>query len=192
MQQMLPGQAYPAAHVLAPRVHLHFARHLNDARVRSGELLASLPDVDAIGAVIETAFWASLRREEGYVPRISLAFVAPDQAAQPLRFGHPLPLEAAALTRVAPAVAPAAFTSAWARRQRPVGVGSRARLPRLCFSPRWPRRLLVVNTRSGVLGVQNVASSRRPDQGHRRTGVHVARLPAAAHPARLRRAQLVD
>ncbi|HEY7287600.1 MAG TPA: hypothetical protein VH497_19250, partial [Vicinamibacterales bacterium] len=70
---MLPGQAYPAAHALAPRVHAHFARHLNDAHARGSETLASLPDVDAIGAVIETAFWASLRREEGYIPRISLA-----------------------------------------------------------------------------------------------------------------------
>src|SRR5687768_12794626 len=32
-----------------------------------------MPDAETIEAVIEAAFWASLRREEGYTPRISLA-----------------------------------------------------------------------------------------------------------------------
>jgi hypothetical protein len=38
------------------------------------------------------------------VPRISLAALRPDETPHPLRFDHPLPLDAAALTRVAPAV----------------------------------------------------------------------------------------
>ena len=54
--------------------------------------------------MIDAAFWASLRREEGYMPRISLAFLSPEQAVQPLLFERPLPLDPAALTRVAPAV----------------------------------------------------------------------------------------
>src|SRR4051794_11429673 len=102
---MLPGQGYPAAHALAPRVYAHFARHLEDARARTRSALASLPDVEAIASIIEAAFWASLRREEGYVPRISLAFLSPEEADQPLRLRQPLALDAAALTRVAPAVA---------------------------------------------------------------------------------------
>src|SRR5262245_33210177 len=112
---MLPGQAYPAAHALAPRVYAHFARHLDDARIRSRAMVASLPDVEAIAAIIETAFWASLRREEGYLPRISLAFVSPEEATQPLRLERPLPLDPTALTRVAPAVAPAGIHLAVAR-----------------------------------------------------------------------------
>jgi len=153
---MHPGQAYPAAHVLAPRAHAHFARHLNDARAHDGGVLASLPDIDAIGAIIETAFWASLRREEGYAPRISLAFVSPDQAAQPLHFGHPLPLDAAALTRVAPAVAPAGIHLGVSRDDNGgLSVWGIVRtLPRLCFvlEVAAPGLLVVKHQRGGLLG----------------------------------------
>jgi hypothetical protein len=55
-------------------------------------------------AVIDAAFWASLRREEGYVPKISLVVLPPERTANPLRFERPLPLTASALSRVAPAV----------------------------------------------------------------------------------------
>jgi hypothetical protein len=54
--------------------------------------------------MIDAAFWASLRREEGYVPRISLALLPPDNAPHPLLFERPLPLSPGALVRVAPAV----------------------------------------------------------------------------------------
>src|SRR4029453_13388423 len=91
---MLQGQAFPAAHALAPIVHEHFAHHLEQARRRMRGPFASLPDVDAIAAIIESAFWASLRREEGYVPRISLAFVSPNEVEEPLRFAQPLRLQA--------------------------------------------------------------------------------------------------
>jgi hypothetical protein len=131
---MLQGQAYPAAHVLAPRVYAHFSHHLDEARGTGRDPLASLPDIDAIAAMIETAFWASLRREEGYVPRISLAFVSPEEAIQPLRLEQPLRLDAGALTRVAPAVAPAGIHLAVARDANGLSVWGTVRaLPRLCF-----------------------------------------------------------
>jgi hypothetical protein len=95
--------AYPAARAVAPRVHDHFARRLAKAAKR-GLTAASLPDIAAIEAMVDAAFWASLRREEGYVPRISLAFVSPDEATHPLMFERPLTLDPGALTRVAPAV----------------------------------------------------------------------------------------
>jgi sensor domain DACNV-containing protein len=98
------GQAYAAAWTVAPRVHAYFARHLAEARARGIAPLASLPDEDAIGSMIDAAFWTSLRREEGYVPRISLAFLSPSEADHPLTLDRPLPLSAGALTRVAPAV----------------------------------------------------------------------------------------
>jgi hypothetical protein len=94
------GQSYPAARTVAPKVHAHFARHL---AAMSEEGLKG-PDVGAIEAMIDAAFWASLRREEGYAPKISLALVPPDRAGQPLLFERPLPLEPGALARVAPAV----------------------------------------------------------------------------------------
>src|SRR5499433_3066642 len=98
------GRAYPAAQRVASRLHAHFSRHREEA-VRQGRSgLASVPDIGAIEALIEAAFWASLRREEGYVPRISLAFVAPEAVKQPLRFERQLPLAAQPLTRLAPTV----------------------------------------------------------------------------------------
>ena len=98
------GQTYPAAKAVAPTVAAHFARHLAEARQQGQQNLASLPAVGAIEAMIDAAFWASLRREEGYVPKISLAFLSPGQAAQPLLLERQLPLDPAVLTRVAPAV----------------------------------------------------------------------------------------
>jgi hypothetical protein len=152
---MLQGQAYPAAHLLAPRVHTHFATHLEDARSRGGDPVASLPDIDAIAAIIEAGFWASLRREEGYVPKISLAFVAPEDAVQPLRFEQPLPLDAAALTKVAAAVAPAGIHLGVWRGVAGLSVWGTVRtLPRLCFvlEVAAPGLLVVKHQRGGVLG----------------------------------------
>jgi hypothetical protein len=54
--------------------------------------------------MIDAAFWASLRREEGFTPQISLAFVPPDALVSPLRLEKPLPLAPQSLTRVSPAV----------------------------------------------------------------------------------------
>ena len=98
------GETYPAARSVAPRVHAHFARYLDVARQQGIMPVATLPGVDQIEMMIDVAFWSSLRREEGYVPRISLAFVAPDQAAYPLTFERSLALGATGLARLAPAV----------------------------------------------------------------------------------------
>lgn len=82
----------------------HFARHLATAPPGGESQLAPVPDIETVQAIVDAAFWASLRREEGYAPRISLALVAPEQVARPLRFERPLPLSPESLTRVAPAV----------------------------------------------------------------------------------------
>jgi hypothetical protein len=66
--------------------------------------LAPLPEAETIEAVIDAAFWASLRREEGYSPRISLAFLSREEAGHPLILERPLELSPGALTRVSPAV----------------------------------------------------------------------------------------
>jgi hypothetical protein len=97
-----PG--YPAARIVAPKVEAHFAQHAEEARRRGREVRVPPPDADTIEAIIDAAFWASLRREETYVPKISLAYVPPDIAPHPLLFERPLPLSAAALVKVAPAV----------------------------------------------------------------------------------------
>lgn len=99
---MEPG--YPAARAVAPRIQAHFARHA--ATASASERAAALPvPVSAdIEALIDAAFWGSLRREEGYVPKISLVLLPPELAPHPLRFERPLPLSPSTLVRVAPAV----------------------------------------------------------------------------------------
>ncbi len=95
---------YPAARAAAARIRDHFARHISALDPRPNGPAAEAPDSAAIEAILEAAFWASLRREEGYTPRISLALIAPDKPTSPLKFERRLPLAAQPLTRLAPAV----------------------------------------------------------------------------------------
>jgi len=96
--------AYPAARIVAPKIYAHFAMHEQKARERGRAVVAAPPDEQTIEALVDAAFWASLRREETYIPKISLAFVEPEAATHPMRFDRPLPLVPAALVKVAPAV----------------------------------------------------------------------------------------
>src|SRR5216110_3010463 len=100
--RVVPDPSYPAARAVAPKVRAHFERLLESAAPHDRRSV--LPDADAIEAIIDAAFWASLRREEGYVPKISLAFLAPGETAHPLTFERPLSLDPDVLTRIAPAV----------------------------------------------------------------------------------------
>jgi hypothetical protein len=100
----MTGPAYPAARIVAPKVQAHFALHEAEARRRGRPLLATSPDAETIEALIDTAFWASLRREETYIPKISLAFLPPDASPHPMLLERRLPLEAGALVKIAPAV----------------------------------------------------------------------------------------
>jgi len=95
--------AYPAARLVAPKVFAHFTGHADEARQR-GVAVAAVPDAATIEALIDAAFWASLRREETYVPKISLAFASPADSVHPLLFEQAMPLSPAALVKVAPAV----------------------------------------------------------------------------------------
>jgi hypothetical protein len=93
---------YPAARAVAATVAAHFARHAAAAGLSDSETCP--PDAMAIESIIDAAFWASLRREEGQAPRISLAFLPRDRAHFALVFERPLPLGPAMLAKVAPAV----------------------------------------------------------------------------------------
>ena len=96
--------AYPAARIVAPKIEAHFAQHAADAERRGIAGVPAPPDARTLEALIDAAFWASLRREESYVPKISMTFVSPEAAPHPLRFERPLPLDPDALVKVAPAV----------------------------------------------------------------------------------------
>jgi hypothetical protein len=94
---------YAAAQLAANRIHRHLATHSNAAQF-SAEHVASLPDAATLAALIDAAFWTSLRREEGYIPRISLAFVAPGQVGDAISFAVSLSLEPKDLAKLAGAV----------------------------------------------------------------------------------------
>lgn len=100
----MAGATYSGARAVSARVHEHFSRHLAAAALLIDEADALVPDPAAIEAAVDAAFWASLRREEGYIPQISLAFLPPERAGRALLFAQPLPLVPAALARLGPAV----------------------------------------------------------------------------------------
>ena len=111
--------AYPAAHAVARRVHGHFESQL---------------DADTIATIIDVAFWASLRREEIYTPRISLAWVERSQLDLPLVFARPVPLASQPLTRLGPAVERPGIHLCVSRADGVLGVwGATRNLPRSCF-----------------------------------------------------------
>ncbi|MQA31399.1 MAG: hypothetical protein GEU82_16460 [Luteitalea sp.] len=96
--------SYPAAHAVAPKIQAHFARYLAAIGARAVGALPLAPDTRDIEALVDAAFWASLRREEGFVPKISLALLPAERASEPMLFARPLPLAPVPLVRVAPAV----------------------------------------------------------------------------------------
>ncbi len=96
--------------------------------------MALVPDAAAVEAIIDAAFWASLQREEGYMPRISLAFVASDSVKWPLRFERRLPLAAQPLTRLALAVErPGIHLGVWHDGEQLFVWGATRNLPAFCF-----------------------------------------------------------
>jgi hypothetical protein len=95
---------YQAARTIAATIESHFAAHIAAARERGEEELAPNPDRAAIEALIDVTFWASLRREEGRSPKITLAYFPHEQVPQPLIFERPLPLTPDVLTKLGPAV----------------------------------------------------------------------------------------
>jgi hypothetical protein len=99
---LMTEPAYPAARIVVPRVLDYLHRLRNEASEDAKAF--PIPDADVLEAAIDAAFWASLRREEGFSPKISLAILPPAAAPHPLQFERPLPLVAAALARLAPAV----------------------------------------------------------------------------------------
>ena len=137
---MTTDPAYPAARAAALRVHSEFGQH---------------PDVATIEAIIDVAFWASLRREETYTPRISLAFVEPSHLDMPLIFERPVPLASQLLTRLGPAVERPGVHLCVRRRQGELEVWGAARhLPQLCFVLEVvaPGLLVLKNSRGGESG----------------------------------------
>ncbi|MBD0325173.1 MAG: hypothetical protein ICV68_02010 [Pyrinomonadaceae bacterium] len=130
----MTGPSYPAARAIADTLQSHFARHIAKAHQQGQHELATQPDAQAIEAIIDATFWASLMREEGYSPKISLAFLSAEQAGQPLKFEQQLPLTPAALSRLAPAVErPGIHLGVWRDGNELCVWGTTRTIPRFCF-----------------------------------------------------------
>jgi len=100
----MPEPAYPAARAVAATIEAFFARLHAGGTDLDGERPAPLPEGAAVQAMVDAAFWASLRREEGVAPKISLAYLPPEAAGKPMTFGRAVALTPVPLTRLAPAV----------------------------------------------------------------------------------------
>jgi hypothetical protein len=95
---------YKAASAAAPAIESHFIKLLATALLQGGQDLAPEPSKNVIEAIIDVAFWASLRREEGRSPKVSLTYLPPQLAGQPLIFEERILLTPHVLTKLAPAV----------------------------------------------------------------------------------------
>jgi hypothetical protein len=98
------GPAYPPGRVVAQKAHEYFSRRREQVKKTTRDDHASVASAEVIEAVIDAAFWASLRREEGYIPRLSLAILAPAEAVHPLVFEEAIPMTPGSLARMSPAV----------------------------------------------------------------------------------------
>ncbi len=129
----LTEPAYPAARAVASAVEEIFARNIASAREQVRDV-ATTPDGAAMEAIIDAAFWASLRREEAYRPKISLAFLPPEDAQHPLIFERELALTPAILARLAPAVErPGIHLGVWRKSNELRIWGTTRTIPRFCF-----------------------------------------------------------
>lgn len=125
---------YQAATKVCGTIAAHFDKHLACAEYNGEEELATAPTQKVIEIIIDVAFWASLRREEGYVTRISLAFLRPEQAGKPLLFEQRIPLTARALTKLAPGVErPGVHVGIWYDAEGLYLWGTTIKLPNYCF-----------------------------------------------------------
>lgn len=129
---MIP--TYQAANIAAPLVEEHFARHLAEARRTGKDGLAPQPDAQSIASIINATFWASFRPEERRFPKVSIAYLPPEQAGQPMVFEHPLPLTAGVLTKLAPAVErPGIHLGVWNHGDELRVWGTTRTIPSFCF-----------------------------------------------------------
>ncbi len=131
---MLSEPTYIAARMVAPTIEEHFAAHLSSARLVGAKNLADNPKAPIIEAIIDVAFWASLRKEEGRSPRISISLLPPQQCHNPLVFGKRLRLTPHNLTKLAPAVeSPGIHLGVWFENDELYVWGTTLTIPGICF-----------------------------------------------------------
>lgn len=128
--------AYAVARTVASAVaeHLQLHRAALPPADPAHPPLELLPSARQIELLVDAAFWASVRREEGYIPKISLAFLRPVPDVCPLQFEHALPLDPGALTHLAAAVErPGIHLGVWPVSGELMVWGTTHLIPPFCF-----------------------------------------------------------
>ena len=124
--------AYAVAGAVAASVADHLRIHRQSVQTQPPEML--VPDTRVIEQLVDAAFWASVRREEGYVPKISLAYLPPGDDVHPLMFARPLALEPGPLTKLAAAVErPGIHLGVWNNGDGLKVWGTTYTIPPFCF-----------------------------------------------------------
>ncbi len=131
---MISEPTYNAARIVAETIEAHFNRQLQAAAARFESLLAPQPPAYLIAAMIDVAFWASLRKEEGHSPKVSLAYLPPDKTAQPLIFHKRLKFTPDTIVKIAPAVEGAGtYLGVWNDGDDIYIWGTTRSIPAFCF-----------------------------------------------------------
>lgn len=155
-----PEPAYLAAKLISPAIESHFAKYLEAAYELGEENLAHQPSALIIETIIDVTFWASLRREEGNSPKISLALLPPQQAGHPLLFKNRLPLNSHVLTKLAPGVErPGIHLGIWYDETELYIWGTTHHIPNYCFvlDVPEPGLLVIKHRRQGFGKFTNIA-----------------------------------
>ena len=134
MNSIFQSSVYAAAPLVAAKLEAHFAKYSRESLSPTDQPEA-IPDKQTIETIINTAFWTSLQREEGYTPKISLAYLSPDQPARTMMFEEPLRFDPQTLTKLSPAIKSLGVClGIWRNRQNQLSVwGTIGILPQNCF-----------------------------------------------------------
>ncbi len=125
---------YKAASAVSLIAEKHFADHLHEAMLREESDLAAAPSASQIETMLDTAFWASLRREEGSSPKISIAFLSPEQVGSALQFEQKLDFNSRVLTKLGPGVErPGVHLGVWYDENGLYVWGTTHKIPNCCF-----------------------------------------------------------
>lgn len=146
---------YKAAAAIAETVVNIFTQHLDEAIAKGEKDLASVPSAYHVEQILDTAFWASLRREEGNSPKVSLAFLSPEQAGLPLRFEYKLTFSPNVLTKLGPGVErPGVHLGVWYDQDGLYIWGTTHKIPNYCFvlDVSEPGLLVIKHRRSNGFG----------------------------------------
>ncbi|MBY0426667.1 MAG: hypothetical protein K2Q22_13590 [Cytophagales bacterium] len=131
---MQKKSTYKAAISVAGDIESHFSDHITTAIGRGEKNIAPMPPKATIETIIDIAFWASLRKEEGHSPRISLAYISPDEVEHPVLFAQRMEFTPYLLNKLAPGFErPGIHLGVWEEHGELYVWGATHAIPSYCF-----------------------------------------------------------